>query len=241
MKISKYVSRIFFPRRCIHCGSIIPFADDFCQRCSLRECAVPEGFCFHCNSRECHCEESRARLSHISAPFIYTDSAKRLLTELKFKGKSYSAELISEEIARKVISDYPDVRFDFVTFVPMSDNAERRRGYNQSEVLARKVAEKLLLPCREALEKIKDTPKQHYLNASGRRQNLADAIVLKEGTEIKGKTVLVLDDIKTTGSTLMVCEEVLLSAGARDVYCAVAAIPVFGNMSHSIDKKDKKL
>ena len=240
MKISKYISRIFFPGKCIHCGSIIPFSDDFCRQCSLKECTVPEGFCFHCNSRQCRCEDTDTKLRHICAPFIYTDGAKRLLTELKFKGKSYSAELISEEIARKVISDFPDVRFDFVTFVPMSDNAEKRRGYNQSEVLARKIAGKLFLPCREALKKTKDTPKQHYLNASGRRQNLADAIILREGTEIKGKTVLLLDDIKTTGSTLTVCEEVLLSAGARDVYCAVAAIPVFGNIPRSIDKKDKK-
>lgn len=163
-----------------------------------------------------------------------------ILTELKFKGKSYSAELFSEEIARKVISDFPDVHFDFVTFVPMSDNAEKRRGYNQSELLARKVAKRLFLPCRKTLSKTKDTPKQHYLNASGRRQNLEDAIILKEGTQIKGKTVLVLDDIKTTGSTLMVCEQVLLSAGARDVYCAVAAMPVFGNIPLSIDKKGKK-
>lgn len=240
MRFSKYISRIFFPRKCIHCGSIIPFSDDVCLQCALKECTVPEGFCFHCNSRQCRCKDSQPKLRHISAAFIYTDAAKRLITELKFKRKKYRAELLSEEIARRVISDFHGVHFDYVTFVPMSNNARKRRGYNQSEVLARKVAKRLFLPCREALTKTKDTPKQHYLNASGRRKNLADAVTLKKGTQAEGKTILILDDIKTTGSTLMVCEEVLLSAGAREVYCAVAAIPVFGNIPLSIDKKDKK-
>lgn len=238
--LSKYVSRVFFPRKCIHCGRIIPFSDDFCCRCSLRECAVPENFCLHCNNRECRCEDAQPKLRHISAAFIYTDAAKRLITELKFKRKKYRAELLSEEIARRVISDFHGVHFDYVTFVPMSSNARKLRGYNQSEVLARKVAEKLFLPCRETLIKTKDTPKQHYLNASGRRKNLADAVTLKKGTQAEGKTILILDDIKTTGSTLMVCEDVLLCAGAKDIYCAVAAIPVFGNAPLSIDKKDKK-
>lgn len=240
MGIPKYISRIFFPRKCVHCGRTIPFFDDFCHQCSLKQCSIPEDFCFHCNSRSCRCDDFHRKLSHISAPFLYTDGAKKIIYELKFRKKRYCAELLSEEIARKVISDFPDVNFDFVTFVPMSGNAKKRRGYNQSEILARKVAKRLFLPCCEALVKTKDTPKQHHLNAENRRKNLADAICLNDKADIRDKTILILDDIKTTGSTLLVCEETLLKSAAADVYCAVAAIPVFGNIPLSIDKKDKK-
>ena len=240
MSFSRFLSRLFFPEKCIHCGSIIPFSDQFCHKCSLRECNAPEDFCFHCNNRRCCCDGSQPELRHITAPFIYTDAARELILSLKFGGRKNCADLLSEEIARKVIGDFSDVSFDFVTFVPMSRKAIKHRGYNQSEIIARRVSEKLFLPCREALTKIKDTPKQHHLSGESRHKNLADAILLKEGTDIKDKTILVIDDIKTTGSTLLVCENVLLNAGARDVYCAVAAVPVFGNIPLSIDKKDKK-
>lgn len=123
----------------------------------------------------------------------------------------------------------------------MTDKAKRMRGYNQSEIMARQIADRLFIPCREILIKTKDTPKQHHLASESRRKNLADAIALKDGTDIKHKTVLIIDDIKTTGSTLFVCENVLLFAGATDVFCAVAAVPVFGNIPVSIDKKDKNI
>lgn len=239
MKIIKYVSRIFFPRRCVHCGEIIPFSDNFCHKCSLEDCRIPESFCFHCNSRRCRCDESRRKLRHITAPFIYTDAAKEIITRLKFRKAKYCAELIAHRTTERIIEDFSGVDFDFVTFVPMSRNAQKLRGYNQSEVIARLVSERLFLPCSEALIKTKDTPKQHYLSGESRQKNLADAIALKDGISLNGKTVLLCDDIKTTGSTLLVCEDVLISAGAADVYCAVAAIPVFGNLSLSIDKEDK--
>lgn len=240
MRIAKYVSRIFFPRKCTHCGNIIPFSDDFCYRCSLRECAIPEGFCFHCNKRKCHCDEAQRRLRHITAPFIYTGGAKRIIFRLKFRKMKYCAPLLCEGVAREVIENFSDADFDFVTFVPMSNGSKKRRGYNQSEVIARLVAKKLFIPCSEVLVKTKDTPKQHFLDRESRQKNLADAIFLREGADLKGKTVLLCDDIKTTGSTLFVCEDVLISAGVKDVYCAVAAIPVFGNNPVSIDKKNKK-
>lgn len=202
---------------------------------------MPEGFCFRCNSRRCHCKSSDPMLRHITAPFIYTDGVKEIITSLKFRKQKHLVRLLSEEISKKVIEDFSDISFDFVTFVPMTDKARKRRGYNQSEIIARQTAKRLFLPCVDTLIKSKETPKQHYLSAESRQKNLADALSLKDGAQLKGKTILICDDIKTTGSTLLICEQLLLKAGAADVYCAVAAIPVFGNAGLSIDKETKNL
>ncbi len=152
----------------------------------------------------------------------------------------YCAELLSEVTARKIIEDFPDVNFDFITFVPMTDKAKRLRGYNQSEIIARQIAGRLFIPCHEILIKTKDTPKQHHLTSESRRKNLADAITLRSDISVKDKTILICDDIKTTGSTLLVCEKLLMSSGASEVYCAVTAIPVFANIPAAIDKEGKK-
>ena len=241
MKITAWISRIFFPERCTHCGRLIPVYDRFCHKCSLNECSVPEGFCFHCNSRSCRCTENTRVLSRITAPFIYTDAAKELITSLKFRKQKSCALPLSEALAKRVVEGFCDTDFDFVTFVPMTDKAKRKRGYNQSELIARGVAERLFIPCVEALIKTKDTPSQHHLSAEERRKIPSDAITHKDGAQIKGKTVLICDDIKTTGSTLLACQRALVKGGAAAVYCAVAAIPVYGNPYHGIDKEIKKL
>ena len=241
MNISTWISRIFFPEKCTHCGKLIPLSDSFCHKCTLNECSVPEGFCFHCNSRSCRCTEDSPVLRHITAPFIYTDAAKELITSLKFRKRKDFAIPLSEALAKRIIEDFSDIDFDFVTFVPMTDKAKRKRGFNQSELIARGVAERFFIPCIDALVKTRDTPSQHYLSAEERRKITADVITYKDKAQIKGKTVLICDDIKTTGSTLLACQKALFDGGASSVYCAVAAIPVYGNLSRSIDKESKNL
>ena len=241
MNISRYISKLFYPEKCVFCGRTIPFLDSFCHNCALSECNTPESFCCYCNSQRCHCEKTDRRLRHITAPYIYTNAAKEIIISLKFRKKKHYSSLLSEGIVRKVIEDFSDVSFDFVTFVPTNDKVKRQRGYNQSELIALNVADRLFLPCVDALVKTKDTAHQHYLSAEMRQKNLSDAISVKPDVDIKGKTVLVCDDIKTTGSTLLVCQELLLTSGASDVYCAVAAIPIFGKADIGIDKTDKKI
>ncbi len=241
MTFPRLLLRIFFPERCIHCGGIIPLLHKCCYSCAMHECAVPDNFCFHCNSRQCHCTDSGRRLKHITAPFIYTDSVKEIIMLLKFRKRRHYAKLLSVAITQKVIEDFSDVSFDAVTFVPASKQTKKKRGYNQCEVLARHISEGLFVPCVDTLVKTKDTPHQHLLSASGRQKNLEDAITVRTDTQMKDKTFLICDDIKTTGSTLLICESLLLKAGAADVYCCVAAMPVYGNPSLSIDTKRKNI
>ncbi len=111
---------------------------------------------------------------------------------------------------------------DAVTAVPLSKRRMLERGFNQSMLIGREVARKTgarLLP--HALKKVKDTPAQAGLNRKERILNLKGAFIC--GDCVSGKTVLLVDDVITTGATARECSKALVAAGAREVYIAALA------------------
>ena len=111
---------------------------------------------------------------------------------------------------------------DCVTCVPLSKGRYRERGYNQSELLARSVGQKLGIPYWELMEKWKETPAQHTLGRDMREQNVVGAYRLwrERENQIKAKNILLCDDIITTGATLRECSRILLEGGAKSVVCS---------------------
>jgi len=112
---------------------------------------------------------------------------------------------------------------DLVVPVPLSDERVRMRGYNQSELLARPLALHLgvrYLPI--CVSRIRNTPSQVGLSASERRTNVAGAFRAIHEL-VKGKRILLVDDVSTTGATLAACSDAVLSAGAGMVYCITLA------------------
>ena len=114
------------------------------------------------------------------------------------------------------------LHFDVVTFAPMSAKAKRNRRYNQAQLLANAFCDLLqIAEPIEALVKTKETAPQEKLTKTERKQNLVGAY--KINADVKGKVVLVIDDVKTTGSTLNECAKVLKRAGATTVICLTVA------------------
>ena len=102
--------------------------------------------------------------------------------------------------------------------VPLFPKRGRRRGYNQSELLARQLARHIGLPVdTQALARVRNTVSQTKLNRQGRLQNMAGAFLCKRPFDIKGKVVLLVDDVATTGATLEGCAQALRAAGAKKV------------------------
>jgi predicted amidophosphoribosyltransferase len=105
--------------------------------------------------------------------------------------------------------------------VPLSLLRLRKRGYSQSRLLAQAVAKELGLPLERLLRKRTHRPAQSGLrDAAARRANVSGAFAPCRGAEIEGKTVLLIDDVITSGATLSECSRVLLTAGAERVLCA---------------------
>lgn len=189
----KFIS-MFYPARCPLCGRLAAPGAELCENCSEN---LP-----------------RARLrtnGFFIAPFYYEGPVKAAIIRLKFRGDRSPAPFFARAAAQK-LRDSGERRFDFVTAVPLSRREMKKRGYNQSEIVARLLARELSLPYRAALKKIRDIPPQRTLSAAQRRENILGAFAA-EG-DAAGRRILVVDDITTTGSTLAECVRVLKAAGA---------------------------
>lgn len=227
MSLKRTIKRVFFPEVCHNCGRIIPITKSRCD-CGFSDVfRLSEGICEHCGSEKefccCHYAGS-AFLPHVTAPFLYTGAIRDRIHDLKFNNKPEEAEFFGSEMSVWFSTVFPYVQPDYVTFVPMTKSKLLERGYNQSELLAEEVSNKLSLEKVQLLFKVKDTLNQHNLSKRERLTNLNNAFSFNNDYVLDGKTVLICDDIKTTGTTLKKCCDVLFSAGVKDVYCLCAAI-----------------
>lgn len=222
-----FLSRLLFPEKCPLCGEVLPLNSRYCKCTKLEVKSIGKDFCEHCgsNAEDCSCDiENAIRLEHITAPFVYSGVIRSDILSLKFKSRKRLARDLAHSMAIRFSEVYPDVEIDTVTFVPMTEFSMRERGFNQSELLAKNVSKAFFLNCENLLEKTVETKKQHDLTAKERMNNLDNAFRIKENASVKGKTVLLCDDIKTTGTTLYKCCNVLLENGATDIYCLCVAV-----------------
>jgi ComF family protein len=128
-------------------------------------------------------------------------------------------------MARRVKETFPDVSFDWIIPAPLGRKRFKKRGYNQAELLAHEMEKQLGILCRtDVLHKKRDTPQQSKLSKYQRQKNLDGTFFVKKPSAIRGRTVLLVDDVSTTGATLRECARTLKDAGARRVYCAVFAL-----------------
>jgi len=122
------------------------------------------------------------------------------------------------------IREQPDIKYDIITWVPLSGKRQRSRGYDQAMLLALATALELNDVAAETLEKPHDVQAQSELGGKEERSaNISGAYVVSDPELVEGKCVLLIDDVVTTGSTLTECASVLLAAGARRVVCAALA------------------
>lgn len=200
---------LFLPARCLCCGRAVRPERLFCPGCVP---ALPK----EPLSREFPLSGGGSLA--VAACFPYEKGFRRTLHRLKFQEERALARPLGTLMAEAASSLGED--FDGVTWVPMSPQKLRRRGYNQSELLAKAVAKELGLPAWDLLEQVRETDTQHSLTRAQRADNVRGAYRAKSAA--LGKRLLLVDDIVTTGATLRACAQGLYGAGAQKV-CAVCA------------------
>ena len=128
-------------------------------------------------------------------------------------------ESLGDRLGRLLAETYLSSGFeaDWITAVPLHWNRRRERGFNQSQLLARPVAEAAGLPVVRALARVRPTIPQAGLSRNQRASNLRGAFRLRAGSEVRGKRIVVVDDVATTGATFEACARVLKRAGAAEV------------------------
>ena len=225
-KICDNIIRLLYPKYCPVCDKIIPIPHEYCICSRAENIRVKDDYCRHCGHdiTDCVCKaKNSVSLPDITAPYIYAGKVRADILNLKFNNDKHLAVRLGTDMAERVAFAYADIDFDFVTFVPMSSRSKNVRTYNQSELLAKQVAKLLFLPTEDVFDKTKETKSQHTLGGKERRINLKDSVEIKKNVSVEGKTVLLCDDIKTTGSTLVQCVNELEKAGAKRVCCVCVA------------------
>lgn len=148
----------------------------------------------------------------------YTDSYRIVVKVLKFMCKrnlAYRMGCLMADVVKKEKGFWP---LDLIIPVPASRGSLKQRGFSQTELLAKQISKSLKVPMNAGiLARIKDTPNQRELTREEREKNLLAAFDIKDKRKIEGKSILLVDDVYTTGSTIRECTKILLEAGATRV------------------------
>lgn len=232
-KIKNFLSEYFFNSqwRCLSCGKEIFGEAHFCEDC-LRTLPFNEGaICNHCGRKlevsQEYCSTCKGRLTAVDkcrSVYVYKSPISTLIKNMKYYDGAYVSKAFGEDLASIYYKNYFNA--DCVVYVPMTEKAERKRGYNQSKLLAEEFSNKTGLPIYECLVKNKQTTRQAKLNKEQRLKNLQDVFRVVDKKAVLGKKVVVIDDVTTTGATVEALSNKLKSAGAVAVYAlTVASVP----------------
>jgi ComF family protein len=180
-----------------------------------RDWSRPSGCCRACGSSLF----APIELPRLCALGYYRGSLGVAVRAYKFRGVRRLAGVFAARLALQIAER--GWRPELVSHVPLHPRRRRSRGFDQAELLARRVAARLGVPCRAVLQRTRDTEQQARLGAAQRRGNVREAFRVAARPPA---ALLLVDDVLTTGATLSACREALEEAGASRVLFAVVAL-----------------
>lgn len=211
MKLIHSITSLLFPPKCVLCGKLLVKEEtDLCHTC--------------------RCDTQEFPKQHIKLPYLaqwtalwyYEGNVRKSILRFKFRGARSHAQIYGRLLAMKLLTE--DISFDILSWVPISKLRKWRRGYDQVQLIAEAAGKELGVDAQRTLIKRRNNRPQSRLgNASQRRANVMGVYTVADPDAVRGKRILLLDDIMTTGATAGECARVLLTAGATDVVCATVA------------------
>lgn len=204
---------LLFPPKCILCRKLLSKNEtDLCHSCRAD---APDFL---------HAKRNIPFIAHWTAIWYYKDNVRLSVHRFKFRNARGYGDIYGRLLAVK-LQEAPFDTFDILTWVPTSALRRLYRGYDQTQLIAQALAKELGVRAQRVLRKVHHTPPQSSLkNAAQRRANILGAYRVCDPEMIRGKRILLLDDVVTTGATASECARTLLIAGAKEViFAAVAA------------------
>jgi ComF family protein len=197
---------------CDTCAKKVEWNNKYCLRCGSPIYSMAN-YCIFCKGK-------KKSFAFARAPLVYADAVTFAVQNYKYNNKRYLAKHFARIMLREYLKMKDEgVTIDIIAYVPLFNSRQKKRGFNQSELLAKELAELTNLPLsRDNLIRIKDTETQTHLTYKERQENLNGAFKITDKTEFDDKNVLLIDDVLTTGSTVNHCAEVLKKAKAKNVY-----------------------
>ncbi|MDO4284667.1 MAG: double zinc ribbon domain-containing protein [Eubacteriales bacterium] len=223
--ISALLLDLIFPRRCPVCDRPVrPFGEEICRECAGTFERVGTQTCRRCGKRlrtpqeeYCRdCREQEHRFAYGGAALTYRTCAGALY-RFKYGGRQEYASYFAGEMARVLRERFAQDPADLLVPVPLHRERMRRRGYNQAALLAAALSERTGIAAEEkALVRVRRTAPMKAMSAAARQNNLKKAFHASANV-VKSKSIIVIDDIYTTGATIDACAEALYAAGAAKV------------------------
>ena len=208
LSIIHWLHDFVLPPRCPFCGTLTHQRGEYCKDCqdNRPDCLV---YTLPPNTK-------RRDLYCVRAPYYYKGVARKAVMALKFYQHQSAAHELARAIARlPQVSGLKDA--DFVTAVPISKKRLGARGYNQSQRIAQQYAMIKALPYLETMGRNKGRKQSLQSTAEKRADNVKGAFYLLDGVDVRGKTIVLIDDVYTTGATMRECAKILKKAGAKCV------------------------
>lgn len=225
MTILERIAYWIFPRRCEICGNVVDLGSNRCESC-LNAKRISTECCYICGKDNCK-EKHKHSVDYemVVAPFYYDNEILApALHNFKFNGFSELSRAMVNEMLAVINEELSHINFDAVTYVPISKKREDRRGYNQSYLLAELIAKELNVPLEHCLYKAYENPPQRTQKGRKRKANVFASFDVNDDVDVEDKLYLLIDDVKTTGSTLNECSATLKAYGAKAIYCCTFAI-----------------
>ena len=206
---------LLYPPKCVFCGCLLE--DARALMCPPCERELPW-------LRGADAEREGEFISRCVSPLRYQDKVRDSVRRYKFSGM-YSFCRVYGALTARCVREHLPGRYDLISWVPVSRKRRRERGYDQAFLLARETALALEAePPVPVLKKVRHNPPQSGLeDAAARRANVMGVYQAADPQAVRGRRVLLIDDVVTTGETLSECARMLRLCGALDVVCAALA------------------
>ncbi|BDI30956.1 amidophosphoribosyltransferase [Capsulimonas corticalis] len=220
---------LLYPPKCATCGLLGSAL--ICDQCLAQFTPPPNPSCVQCGlssgeAEACrHCARRPPAFDRARALGSYDGVLRHAIHLFKYRDRPQLAEPLGRVLALYFqTADLFPTPCDLIVPVPMHPTRRRVRGYNQSERLARVLSQELAIPRdTTSLRRVRNTRPQVGLASGARESNLLGAFAVRDATNIAGKTLLLLDDVSTTGASIHECAAALKSAGAKTVYALTLA------------------
>ena len=218
---------LLLPPGCAGCRVV---GSHWCDECKAKQMPIMGPVCEYCgipqrSEKICaSCQSNPPAFDQVRSFARYENPFRKGIIRLKYHGSAALGEVFSVFLIQMLLS--LQWKFDMVLPVPLSEARHKKRGYNQTALLAHPISHYFNLPYQPyILQRVRDTRSQVGLTGGERRENLKNAFLAYEKA-VHQKTVLLVDDVFTTGSTLSACALALKSAGAGQVYGIALGRPI---------------
>lgn len=227
---------MLFSRTCEGCGSAMDEEPGtICWDCRVRAQTIRLPFCDHCGDPvagavtglfECAwCRKTRPAFDWARSAVRYDGVVQACLRDFKYNHGTWVLDNLTDWLVALWNAAPSSIRFaDRMTSVPLHPARERERGYNQSSLLAKSLAERVGIPFRDRLLwRKRHTPSQTHLTAAQRANNVKGVFTVPWPGRVRGARIVLVDDVMTTGATVHECARALKAAGAETVMVLTVA------------------